>query len=554
MIVFRNLFLYALSLVLTAFVSVMLLAPESLLPVRCGTEVPMKLRLALALGADPARGDKGKRLLSRAARLGNAEVVQLLLQHGVKIQNIERDEYDEPLITEVAEQCGELSMVRLLVENGAPLPPLCGSGAPEWDEIPAEVMEYLLLCGLQFPEDEDGLYSLFAGLMKHYEGREQKLAEFLKAEKIHPKLRPMVLRRAIASNNTNLVRVLLQDGVSLEEADVDAGTIVHAGCGEKKTDITELVQVLKDAGFPLNKEDENGETPLMVAFNSAHPDVYRVLVAAGADESALRQSVGEASYLAMFGTPEELAAVLPAAGEEQKQKALRVALAAERAEAVKAILASGVPLNKLKLSQVAFDTELLRERLKCVSEETAELREDISNAFNRADKEAYPMLLEAFGDINAKLSDNGFSSRLLSEALWSHDSELIRFLLKNGAHLIPETVYMCSSPADLALLLEAGWDINMRDEDGRTLLHRKSSDREMVAALLKHGVDVNAQDEDGDTVLHDAVIANEPEIVQMLLEAGADVSIRNEEGQTPEDIALEIPIGRVLRVFREFRK
>ncbi|MBR5879374.1 MAG: ankyrin repeat domain-containing protein, partial [Akkermansia sp.] len=87
-----------------------------------------------------------------------------------------------------------------------------------------------------------------------------------------------------------------------------------------------------------------------------------------------------------------------------------------------------------------------------------------------------------------------------------------------------------------------------------TLLHRRSSEREMVAALLKHGADINAQDEDGDTVLHDAVIANEPEIVQMLLEAGADVSIRNEEGQTPEDIALEIPIGRVLRVFREFRK
>lgn len=184
-------------MVLTACLSVVLLAPEFLLPMKCGLEVPMRLRLALALGADPTIGYAGPQLLRYAACLGNEEVVQLL----------------------------------------------------------------------------------------------------------------------------------------------------------------------QEAGYSLNEENEIGQTPLEVAFHAAHRDVYRVLVAAGADETALRQKVGEVVYLAQFGTPEEVVAALPAATKEQQRKALRTALDCRRADVAHALVDAGVSLSRVKPSSAAFDTVLLRRVL-----------------------------------------------------------------------------------------------------------------------------------------------------------------------------------------------
>lgn len=557
MIVFRNLFLFVFCVVLTACLSVVLLAPEFLLPMKCGLEVPMSLRLALALGADPTIGYAGPQLLRHAACLGNEEVVQLLLQHGVKLQEVEME---QPLITEVVDKCGELSMVRLLVENGAPLPPLDGSGAPEWDDMSEEMLEYLLLCGLQISQDEHFYvaYSLCARLLALYEGRIQELAEFLKGEKIPLQLRPMMLELAISSNNTPLVRALLQDGVSPGDADVRASNIVHAVCDAEKTDITELVQLLQEAGYSLNEENEIGQTPLEVAFHAAHRDVYRVLVAAGADETALRQKVGEVVYLAQFGTPEEVVAALPAATKEQQRKALRTALDCRRADVAHALVDAGVSLSRVKPSSAAFDTVLLRRVLHGAADKPPGWHCDIANAFLRADKEAYPMLLEAYGDINAKLSDDElFDDSLLKSALMNNNAELVRFLLKNGASIVPEAVFNCYSAECLEALLEAGMDINIRNKMGETLLMYAVSvddDADFAAALLKRGVDINARNKDGNTALHSAVYRNELVFFQILLKAGADASIRNAEGQTAEELAIEYARGRVLRVLREHRK
>lgn len=551
---FRNIFLYVCFLVLSAVVSVVFLVPEGLLPSRCGlTDVPLQLRLALQLGANPARSGAAKQLFRCAACLDNEEVVRLLLEYGLTPQDAERDVDESTLIAEVADNCGELSMVRFLVENGAPLPPLSGTGAPEWDELSAEMTEYLLLCGLQPGEDkEDGcdLYSLCSALLRHYEGREQELLNLLNAEKIHPQLRISMLERAISRNKTALVRALLQSGVSLAEADVQPGNIVHAGCGEAETDITPLVQVLKEAGFSLNQADGNGVTPLEVAFDAAHREVYRVLVAAGADEAALRQKVGEAVYLAQFGTVEELAVVLASATEEQKEKALSMALTAERADVVRLLLDAGLPLNSLKPYRVAFDTSLLRDRLKVGTGETPEWREDIAHTFGMVEKEVYPILLEAYGDINAPLADE----TLLARAVWTEETELLRFLLENGAKITPDAVFNCGTLAELELLLEAGIDVNMRDELGETLLHKMQfrDKPECVAAILKHGGDINARDRYGNTALHEAVLHNQTDMVRLLLQAGADRSVCNEDGDTPEDVARLYTRYRVLRVFHEF--
>ncbi len=559
MLVLRNLFLYVFCLLLAVCVSVVLLTPECLLPAMCGLEVPNRLRVALFLGADPTRGVAGKELLRHAAHIGNEEVVRLLLLRGVKPQNFSRYAEEDSFLKDVIRSGGDMAMVRLLVENGASMPLINGVNEPYWGEIPGEMLEYLLVRGMSPAGDggELSMQSISQTLLKCYEGRETELLDFLKQKTISPKFRVNMLRTAVSFNKPSVVRTLLQDGVTLAEADVQASDILHAGCGEKKKDISELIQVLKENGFPLNQKFADGETLLELAFTTVHRDVYRVLVAAGADEAALRRKVGEAVYLAQFGTPEEATAALSAATEEQREKALHTALDCCRADVAHALLDAGVPLSRVKPSSAAFDTALLRRVLNGTTDKTPEWHRDIARAFLGADKEAYPLLLGAYGDINADPLDDESYDSLLKSALMDNNAELVRFLLKNGASMVSEAVFSCYSVESLKALLEAGLDINIRDGMGETLLMHAvfADDADFAAELLKRGVDINARNTEGETALHIAVLCgDEPDILQMLLKAGADASICNAEGQTAEDLAIEYARGRVLLVLQEYRK
>jgi ankyrin repeat protein len=55
--------------------------------------------------------------------------------------------------------------------------------------------------------------------------------------------------------------------------------------------------------------------------------------------------------------------------------------------------------------------------------------------------------------------------------------------------------------------------------------------------LLDAGADVNIQDEDGYTALHVSAFNNRIEITQVLIDAGADKSIPNNDGELPYELA-----------------
>ncbi len=80
------------------------------------------------------------------------------------------------------------------------------------------------------------------------------------------------------------------------------------------------------------------------------------------------------------------------------------------------------------------------------------------------------------------------------------------------------------------MLLNAGANIEGRDEHGRTPLHSAASNiyyPKVILTLLAAGADVNARDEDGATPLFHAVEYaiplpeyGRPEIIRLLKEAG----------------------------------
>ncbi|KAK4206585.1 hypothetical protein QBC37DRAFT_356693 [Rhypophila decipiens] len=84
-------------------------------------------------------------------------------------------------------------------------------------------------------------------------------------------------------------------------------------------------------------------------------------------------------------------------------------------------------------------------------------------------------------------------------------------------------------------LLEAGAEVDAKDNDGRTPLHWASEQDHstVVQQLLEAGAEVDAKDNDGRTPLHWASAKGHGTVVQQLLEAGAEVDAKKNDGWTP---------------------
>lgn len=96
--------------------------------------------------------------------------------------------------------------------------------------------------------------------------------------------------------------------------------------------------------------------------------------------------------------------------------------------------------------------------------------------------------------------------------------------------------------ARLFQLIQDGININTRDENGHTPLHRCviRNNLELIQELIQLGADPNTIDNNHrGSPLHSAAHFGYAEVVEMLFNAGAEINALNDDNETPLHIALE---------------
>ncbi|MCB1045088.1 MAG: DUF3592 domain-containing protein [Acidobacteria bacterium] len=125
----------------------------------------------------------------------------------------------------------------------------------------------------------------------------------------------------------------------------------------------------------------------------------------------------------------------------------------------------------------------------------------------------------------------------LEHAIRESDSWLVQKLARSGVgDLAPRDsfgsplLHDCKDPEILNILLEAGFDPDVRDERGDTLL-MGLHDAALAPVLITHGADMNARNNEGLTPLMHAVRTDDVAFARALVDAGADLYARDDHGR-----------------------
>ena len=339
--------------------------------------------------------------------------------------------------------------------------------------------------------------------------------------------------------NRAVVEALLRAGAEVDARDSTGRTPLHMAVGASGGRSTGIlfftfsrrmepgdardgaaIAALLHYGADVNARDSVGDTPLHHAVAQGNPHHVAVLVGAGADVNAANGSGDTPLHraISLRPTPETLAS---------------------GAEIITALFDAGADVNArnnlgetpLRLAGKVYNP-LARARLIELGAGPEAPDRQGGNAglpicdwpdgefIHAAPPESLRGCLAAGVDVNAR-DDHG-------------NTPLHYLVGTNGPNYFANTL--------VGVFAEAGADVNARSS-GRVALHGASSNAgvEVAAALLDAGADLEARDESGRTALHRAVLArNDPvPIVSLLVRAGASVDVVDDDGRTPLHLALD---------------
>ena len=354
---------------------------------------------------------------------------------------------------------------------------------------------------------------------------EKEIVELLLKYNANPRKKSRIggdtaLHAAAKGDNVKIAIILLN---------ADEGAIEK----EKAEALEERNEVIDPIAL-INKKDDNGMTPSMIAAESnSSQEFAEMLMYADADldtesnngESALHIAARMNSYNFMYGVSDLVEAERIIDIEDNFGRTpLIVATIYENEDIAEQLIDIGADENKKDKN--GYSRKKILELRKDPNKPCTGIDEDcpLHVAVGKGREDIVKMLLDVEG-VDVDIRDKSKATPLMP------------------ASTLGNIIIM-------KMLLDKKADINAVDSGGATALHQsvsglgpiyKEESILPVELLIKRGADVNTQDlpdEDyvgGNTPLHAAAKVGNKYLIQILLEAGANPSTKNKDGKSPID-------------------
>jgi len=375
---------------------------------------------------------------------------------------------------------------------------------------------------------------------------DQKVLELLK-----PTCSPTVstnegqLINAIANNNLDRTKQLLDAGAN-PDAVVNGNTPLMLAAKIGNIDTVKLL-IGKGASVDNNALNSERRTPLMVAINSDNADVVSFLLAKGASvtrpdykgltaqEHAVNtdRRLGGERYELMI-----LARLNPNFAGKPKLKARQERTASEQAAHMDSLY--------LELTQAATDCYVQRVATLLQEEKDFNAPEMIAGKplSTHVSKPECSATLTAF--IKTKATYKAALDSRFAAASAACDQKTVDGLMQKNPELDIMRSTRLHSHFDRAVFSGCSnlvsffiRDQNLRNQlDGSVLMNaiRKSPQEkqvELVGTLIEAGIDVNYRDNKGETLLAASISLEQPVVAKYLVDAGADVNAPTKNSSFP---------------------
>jgi ankyrin repeat protein len=513
------------------------------------------------------RGVTGDLPLATAARNGNLEIVQLLVEHGAVV-DIGKERGDRTPLIEAAGQ-GHVEVVKFLIAKGADvnfrgkgLTPLLAVSAggrillgPVGDK--AKTIRVLLENGADVNvQDESWMKTGSTPLMYAVMQGDAALVQALLTKGARLDLKNKDGNTALSlakKDGLEYITQLLEKPASVGSSQPpDPST--HPLFKAIKEDRLDHIKDLVAKGADVNLRTTTGSTPLMYAADGNKLEIVRFLLAYGADVNAKNGTNNTALIYASIkghvGIVHELLEKKADANVKNiaRGDALIYAVVDKKANVVGALLKHGASVNNryndgktaliMAVSDGSLDiVKLLIARKADVNAVDKDEMTALMIACEKGNADMIAALLKAGADVNKK---SKYGDTALSKAISAHQVRTVQTLVKNGGKFDRrEALFSAVIAGNLEivkLLLTKDTDVNMPGfASGTALMLAADGDIAIVKYLVEKGADVNKKDDEGNTALMKAVMSfSKTNIasVKFLIDHRADVNAVNNKGET----------------------
>uniref|UniRef100_A0A1Y1MJD6 Uncharacterized protein n=1 Tax=Photinus pyralis TaxID=7054 RepID=A0A1Y1MJD6_PHOPY len=446
-------------------------------------------QLLIAYGADIHIEDAGgNSSIHYAVKVGAEELVKYLMEAGLDIhkKNAQGDDCLDLAISK-----GYVNIIKLLVSSGANVHQVNRFGENCLLKVVEENNDYvvdLLEKGINIDQQSNTGFTPFT----------------------------MALEKA----STTYAKMMLA-----KNADVhirkQCGSNLHFAISQN----VDVIGDLLDLGMDINEQDQQGNTPLLLALDSGLNDIAKLLLERGANvhirdnayDSCLHNTIPKCD-VAILSTLIDRGADVNCrnlSGETPLLKALKC----EKLQHAKVLLEKGVA------DYEAFDN-------------------NNGSCLFYAAKAGYEDLVCHFISKGVKIDQPHYDGNAYLAALREKHLNVVKVLIDNGADIWCRTNYdtwldlvvHLNDTDVLDMLLAKGMDINYRLSESEPLIIAalREKCRKAVDYLIAKGADLHVVSyETGNSCLHYAVSAEYEDVTNLLLDEGLDINRENNERETP---------------------